>query len=104
MVLRSLMQPASVFEREAVLETAWFLFATLSAGLFLRHVDENNEPNLLQFKVKYPLLIFTEIWTVVAGNTVGALLAAYLCFPVKSTAVASLDKKCQRWNKQLLMP
>jgi len=72
-------------------------FAALrSAGLFLRYVDENNVlSDLPQFRVKCLLLVFTEICIVVAGNIVAALLAAYQCFPMKSTASASLDKECQ---------
>lgn len=95
------MQPASIFgdkleAKNIVLEIALLPFAALrSAGLFLRYRNKNNISNLLQFKVKCLLLIFTEICIAVAGNTVAALLAAYLCFPMKSTAIASLNKECQ---------
>lgn len=98
------MQPR-VFERQAGSKKHYSgnsLVALRSAGLFLSYVDENNVFNLPQFKVQCLLLIFTEICIVVAGSTVAALLAAYLCFPMKSTAIASLDKECQGWNKQLL--
>ena len=82
--------------KNLVLEIAWLPFAALrSAELFLKYVDENKVSNLLQFKVKCLPLLFTEICIVVAGNTVAALLAAYLCFPMKSTAIASIDKECQ---------